>query len=190
MLKAKTLRRSTRVRVYTATVQSQLLYGLDTCALTRADLARLDRVQQRHLRHVTHLLPRPDPITTIRHPRREQVLATARVAFVSDIANAAAARLAGQVQRRPNDNDIRFLLGARVPGSRPLQRHVRTIEGRHDAVLQERGLSGADALDIRKFARSIKEDMTKRVKGIVALGAPTGNGSTGTHTAAAGGAHP
>jgi hypothetical protein len=137
-----------KLRMYDAIVGAQLLYGLETCRMARAAAAKLDRVQQRHLRHLVGMNPvflksenRPH------YPRASEVLCRANRPRLSDTAEFAVARFYGHLLRRsPPVDTARFMLNARIPGMRGLVSHVpRRIVDTMQAHATDAGLVPEEA---------------------------------------------
>lgn len=140
--------KATKLKVYDAIVNAQLMFGAECWTPTAADDKRLDATQQQLLRralgmNAVWLAQEERP----HYPKRSMVLAAAERPRASDAAASAAVRFYGHVLRRPNNDDLRFVLRATVPGcvGAPSMGKSRAPADRMRALARAAGLVDEDA---------------------------------------------
>ena len=140
------LSRKTKLQVHSAIVTAQLLHGASTWTLTKAELGRLDRFQQRAYRNILGMNPTMDfAANHIRYPRADDVLRKADQPRLSDVVAHAQLRFYGHVLRRPEGDDAKFLLHAVIPGLPARHGTLSTTVDRMRHLAAEAGLDDAQA---------------------------------------------
>jgi hypothetical protein len=136
-----------KLRMYRAIVEAQLMYGLSTCQLTKAQRQRLDRVQVRHLRNLLGMNPIfLEAENRLNYPRTSAVLRAANAAPASDTIDFAAVRFAGHVLRRPEGDACKLIQKATIPGFSGRERHAaRRVMMKVEETMMAAGLTVSDA---------------------------------------------
>ena len=111
LFRGRTVSWETKLRVYDAMIAPQLMFGAECWTTTRADDSRINRAQQRWLRHLTGMNPKWDSSRGhIVYPPCHEVFRKACRPMASDAVTFAQTRFYGHILRRGDDDDARFLV--------------------------------------------------------------------------------
>jgi len=156
----------TRLRMYTAVIGAQLLFGAETWTPNLADLRKLETFHNRNLRAITNMLPDwdGDRVTGhIKYPHTYAVLKAAKQPPMQAVVDDATLRFYGHILRRPAADDLRFMLDARIVALRPRPGHHSTLlPDRMRALADQAGLKPSDASTRASWRTQRKTLLEKR----------------------------
>jgi len=118
-LSAKKVSVKSKVAVYRAVMQAQLIYGAESWVFGTDDARKLQSMQQRALRWATGLQPQVQEVDGVKEynfPKREAVLKKAEMDHIVDIITHAQLRWLGHVLRMPEEDTVRRAFMDDMPG--------------------------------------------------------------------------
>jgi ribonuclease HI len=150
LLRSKRIAPPVKLRLWDATVSAQLRFAAETWTPSQHMLDRLDRFQQRCLRHILDMNPRwLQTEQRIAYPPRENVLHRAGQALLSVQVGAAALRYYGHILRRGVGDDVRFAFASSVAGLRGRQGvAANTLKQRYTELVASVRRPGAPPLTV------------------------------------------
>ena len=148
VLRSKATSQKTKLRMYDAVVGAQLLFGAETWIVPSASMVKLESFHQRNLRNITGMQPLFDKVKNhVVYPSAISVLRAAGRSNIETTIDDAALRFYGHILRRPRNDDLRFMLKARITDlrSRGSKNNRTSIDERMSELAQRAQLTEQDA---------------------------------------------
>lgn len=158
-LRRRTVNTSSKVAVWRAIVQAQVLFGSETWCLEGKDARSLRSFQQSCLRLCTHkycVVTKVGTVKAFKYPKAEEVLAAARAPDIVDMIEHASLRFLGHALRRPAEDAVHRIVGSTmegdgVPGFRDAHLLAHKLRGGMGAL----GVDDNDARDRQRWRAAI-----------------------------------